>query len=301
MLRQATPGRLDDDLYLLGDPQVPVFLLDLGEERWALVEGGLSRDVEAVWADLCRWVGDPARVRYWLITHKHYDHCGLLPYLCPRLPEVRVLASARACQSWQSEKAVRVVERLNQPLLRPGQSLPDAMPWQDLPVQAIAAGECLALGPGHCLEVLEGGGHCDDQVLFHDPRRWRLFCGDALGEFDEQDGLWRPLVFDDLDAYLATLGRLQALPTLRQLLPGHGGLFAGTLAADAAESAYRECLRLCRRLRWREAHGADAGRLGEELNQAWEAQSRDFLPAGLHLSSMQRMLDILSRQAPPLG
>ncbi|MBW6283901.1 hypothetical protein KZ874_16000, partial [Pseudomonas aeruginosa] len=38
---------------------------------------------------------------------------GLLPYLCPRLPNVQVLASERTCQAWKSESAVRVVERLN--------------------------------------------------------------------------------------------------------------------------------------------------------------------------------------------
>lgn len=118
MLRLSAPGQLDDDLCLLGDVQVPVFLLRLGEASWALVEGGISRDAELVWADLCRWVADPSQVHYWLITHKHYDHCGLLPYLCPRLPNVQVLASERTCQAWKSESAVRVVERLNRQLLR---------------------------------------------------------------------------------------------------------------------------------------------------------------------------------------
>lgn len=55
MLRLSAPGQLDDDLCLLGDVQVPVFLLRLGEASWALVEGGISRDAELVWADLCRW------------------------------------------------------------------------------------------------------------------------------------------------------------------------------------------------------------------------------------------------------
>lgn len=78
--------------------------------------------------DLCRWVADPSQVHYWLITHKHYDHCGLLPYLCPRLPNVQVLASERTCQAWKSESAVRVVERLNRQLLRAEQRLPRPVP-----------------------------------------------------------------------------------------------------------------------------------------------------------------------------
>lgn len=33
MLRLSAPGQLDDDLCLLGDVQVPVFLLRLGEAK----------------------------------------------------------------------------------------------------------------------------------------------------------------------------------------------------------------------------------------------------------------------------
>lgn len=194
---------------------------------WALVEGGISRDAELVWADLCRWVADPSQVHYWLITHKHYDHCGLLPYLCPRLPNAQVLASERTCQAWKSESAVRVVERLNRQLLRAEQRLPEACAWDALPVRAVADGEWLEAGPRHRLQVIEAHGHSDDHVVFYDVRRRRLFCGDALGEFDEAEGVWRPLVFDDMEAYLESLERLQRLPTLLQLIPGHGGLLRG--------------------------------------------------------------------------
>lgn len=268
MLRLSAPGQLDDDLCLLGDVQVPVFLLRLGEASWALVEGGISRDAELVWADLCRWVADPSQVHYWLITHKHYDHCGLLPYLCPRLPNVQVLASERTCQAWKSESAVRVVERLNRQLLRAEQRLPEACARDALPVRAVADGEWLELGPRHRLQVIEAHGHSDDHVVFYDVRRRRLFCGDALGEFDEAEGVWRPLVFDDMEAYLESLERLQRLPTLLQLIPGHGGLLRGRLAADGAESAYTECLRLCRRLLWRQSMGESLDELSEELHRA---------------------------------
>lgn len=115
-----------------------------------------------------------------------------------------------------------------------------------------------------------------------------------------QRGCWRPLVFDDMEAYLESLERLQRLPTLLQLIPGHGGLLRGRLAADGAESAYTECLRLCRRLLWRQSMGESLDELSEELHRAWGGQSVDFLPGELHLGSMRRMLEILSRQALPL-
>ena len=97
-----------------------------------------------------------------------------------------------------------------------------------------------------------------------------------------------------MEAYLESLERLQRLPTLLQLIPGHGGLLRGRLAADGAESAYTECLRLCRRLLWRQSMGESLDELSEELHRAWGGQSVDFLPGELHLGSMRRMLEILS-------
>ncbi len=283
----------------VGDVQVPVFLLRLGEASWALVEGGISRDAELVWADLCRWVADPSQVHYWLITHKHYDHCGLLPYLCPRLPNVQVLASERTCQAWKSESAVRVVERLNRQLLRAEQRLPEACAWDALPVRAVADGEWLELGPRHRLQVIEAHGHSDDHVVFYDVRRRRLFCGDALGEFDEAEGV--------AAAGVRRHGGLPGVPGTSAASadpaatdPGTRRPAAGRLAADGAESAYTECLRLCRRLLWRQSMGESLDELSEELHRAWGGQSVDFLPGELHLGSMRRMLEILSRQALPL-
>ncbi len=61
MLRLSAPGQLDDDLCLLGDVQVPVFLLRLGEASWALVEGGISRD--AGWFGRTCAAGSPTRPR----------------------------------------------------------------------------------------------------------------------------------------------------------------------------------------------------------------------------------------------
>ncbi len=227
MLRLSAPGQLDDDLCLLGGRPVPVFLLRLGEASWALVEGGISRDAELVWADSVPLGRRP--VPGALLA----DHPQALRPLRPAALPVSAAAErtgpgVRAdLPGCKSESAVRVVERLNRQLLRAEQRLPEACAWDALPVRAVADGEWLELGPRHRLQVAEAHGHSDDHVVFYDVRRRRLFCGDASGEFDEAEGVWRPLVFDDMEAYLESLERLQRLPTLLQLIPGHGGLLRG--------------------------------------------------------------------------
>lgn len=292
--RHQGPGRIDSDLYLLGEAEVPVFLLQTDDASWALVEGGVAASAGAVWEQLLAIVGDPARVSHWLITHQHYDHCGLLPYLAPRLPNVRILASQASCRAWHKPAAQDVIERLNRQVgAAPPAFAAARAPWEALPLHGVEAGQDLVLGPRCVMRVLAAPGHARDQVVYYDAARERLFASDALGELDDADGLWRPLVFDDYAQYLATLAQLRELP-VRQLIPGHGGMLTGAIAARAAHDAWRECLRLEQRLHWRLARADGLESLAHELHAAWGPQSRNFVPPDLHLASMRRMNGLIA-------
>ncbi len=290
--RRQGPGRIDDDLYLLGDAAVPVFLLHTGPSSWALIEGGISASAGAVWEQLLAIVGDPAHVTHWLITHKHYDHCALLPYLAPRLPNVAIIASADTARAWRSEKTQAVIASLNARVGAAPEGFAPA-PWESLAVTLAAPGEQLVLGPFHSLLVVAAPGHANDQILFYDAQRCRLFASDALGELDDAEGVWRPLVFDDYALYLRTLENLQSL-NVRQLIPGHGGMLTGAVAANGAADALRECRRLQQRIRWRLDGGADLDLLSHDLHRAWAPQSENFVPADLHLASMRRMNGLIA-------
>lgn len=297
------PGRIDDDLYLLGDSEVPVFLMRTGPAAWTLVEGGIHAKAAAVWEQLLAIVGDPSHVSHWLITHRHYDHCALLPWLAPRLPRVRIVASNATAEGWRSPRAQALIDSLNARLgSAPAGWTP--LPWEALDVRPVAPGELLVLGEEHALRVIAAPGHADDQVVFYDERRARLFASDALGERSDLTGEWHPLVFDDYSRYLRTLGTLRALP-VRQLIPGHGGMYTGAAAASGAADALLACRRLEERIR---VHFGDTGLahpdhpghrarldlLARELHRAWAPQSEQFVPADLHLASMRRMASLVT-------
>ncbi|QNA87323.1 MBL fold metallo-hydrolase [Massilia sp. Dwa41.01b] len=77
------------------------------------MEGGVSAAAPIVWEQLLAIVGDPAHVRHWLVTHMHYDHCALLPWLVPRLPRVRILASSASAAGWGSPRAQAFIDSMN--------------------------------------------------------------------------------------------------------------------------------------------------------------------------------------------
>lgn len=295
-MRTTTRGRIDDDLYLLGGSQVPLYLFPINADYWALVEGGVSVHAADVLQDITSIVGDLGRISHWFITHKHYDHCGILPYLIPKLPNARVYASEATVNAWRKAKTREVIRSLNDQVGQANDSCIERIDWADLPVVPIKPGDNLSLGSKYSFHVVATPGHANDQVAYYDPGRERLFVSDALGEFDEIDGVWRPLVFEDYASYLATLHNLEFL-RVRQLIPGHGGLFSGEMARNAAANAYSECRRLEGRLRWRMCNGLDVDGFASDLHGEWKGQSAAFVPETLHLASMRRMLGLMAPSA----
>lgn len=280
--------QLDDDLYRLGSRYVPVYLLKVAVDRWALIEGGISADAETVWAQLRQLVRTPADVSDWLLTHKHYDHCGLLPFLLPRLPRVRCSVPARMRASLANGEACQVIAGLNARLLPPTSAAPMAADWHGLPLAEVHPGDCLQLGDGYRLAVLEAGGHSDDLVVYYDADRERLFASDALGEFDPAASLWRPLVFHDYGVYLETLERLQALAVC-EVLGGHYRV-VGAAARQAAGLALEGCRHIERELHEAECCGLGEDVLALALHLRWHGRSAPFLPKDLHLASMRRLV-----------
>ncbi len=288
MKPQVRVEQLDDDMYRLGSRGVPVYLLRTAADCWVLIEGGVSVDAELVWAQLCQMLRSPADISDWLLTHRHYDHCGLLPLLLPRLPQVRCHAPVAMKESLTSMETCRVIAGLNARLATAAQRMPIAEDWQCLSLAALSAGDCLKLGDAHQLRVLKAPGHSDDLVVYYDEERKRLFASDALGEFDPATGLWRPLAFHDYGAYLDTLKCLQSL-VVSDVLGGHERIMHEA-AQQAVTGALEGCLQL-------EHEVSEAGGSAEEVNALvyslhlrWGDQSAPFVPKDLHLASMRRLV-----------
>ena len=97
----------------------------------------------------------------------------------------------------------------------------------------LAEGDIVDLGD-RVFRVLHLPGHTPGSINLYDERRGDLFTGDVAYE----GGLIDTCYGSDIDAYVATMQRLQQVP-IRRALPGHGQTFGESrlreLAAEYVE------------------------------------------------------------------
>lgn len=282
-------------LHALGLPEVPVYALRAGGS-WVLVEGGVAATASLVRAQLRALIGDLSRVSHWFVTHAHYDHCGLLPYLVPELSQVRVFAPEAARGNFQRPTAQATIDSLNAAVSADWWQLhgpcerqrAQRHPWAALQLEPLAAGAVVELEGGLRLRAIAADGHCPAQLCFFEETRGWAFSADALGEPVAPDA-WCPLVFHDAGAYRATLRRMAALEP-NVLCAGHHSVFLGASARRCAADAERGWCDLLDEVRG--AGPEQLLRLPELWSERYRARSERFVSEALHLSSMRRMLGL---------
>ncbi len=80
-----TPGEFDDRLMLLGTPKNVSYLVK--GDHHMLIGGGGQWTVTELERQFRHYRIEVDRIKYLLIGHSHYDHCGAVPYLVRRYPQ----------------------------------------------------------------------------------------------------------------------------------------------------------------------------------------------------------------------
>jgi len=292
-----TPGWIDSRLALIGAPDVPLYVI-VNDEAATLIEGGLSGMTELVWRqlnELLRDHGGLRHLRYWLITHSHYDHCGLLMTLKSRMPWIHVSGSPDAYDVFQSPSARWTIRELDTLASRAWAPLVgvEFAELSELPFYPVNPGRQLDIGDGMQMHAFALPGHSRCQLGYYSPQLDVAFVSDAMGEF-QGPADWLPLVFHDPFAYRHSLEAIEQLRAGRLAL-GHRGVLAGDLARLAARQA-RTCLDACEgAARAVRGHTEAAHRLAREWTARYAARSARVVPRHLHLKSMARMISLLHR------
>ena len=105
------PTRINDAIDFLGTREL-CFYLVRGKDL-LIVGGGMSHATPALEAQFDKLGVDPADVKYVVLTHSHFDHCGALPYFRERFPGVQVLGTEAAQQLLARQKVADYNAKMN--------------------------------------------------------------------------------------------------------------------------------------------------------------------------------------------
>jgi 2-aminobenzoylacetyl-CoA thioesterase len=226
----ANPGKISAQVDFLGARKNAVFLLK-GKEGM-LIGGGMSYIAPSLEKQFAYPEFDPQKIRYLVILHSHYDHCGAVPYLKRKFPHIRILASAYAQKVLANPKAIDFIARQNKRMVEQMGVVEDSrrlnLQFDGLQVdQVVKEGDRIDLGDGITAEFMEVPGHTKCAIAVYVPKLEALFPTDAV-PFATDDGQEPsfPSPQFDFPAFQASLGKLAALP-VQICACEHNGVFTG--------------------------------------------------------------------------
>ena len=226
-----TPSQITADVYLVNSVPNHAYLIDCGADGLALVDPGLSSNVEAIIRNIAALGFRPPAVRWVINTHAHFDHSMADGAFVARGAEVLIGRLDAAAV----EKGTEVTA---------GFALPAALrsPYPTAKVgHPIDDGEVLALG-NKTFHAIATPGHTPGSTcyLLSVGGRNILFGGDTV-LYDYRLGA-QQLAFSNDGDYLASLKKLSRYPLSSaptrwdMLLPGHGTIVMDRASMDLAKA-----------------------------------------------------------------
>ena len=222
------PCDISESLQLLGAWPNCLYLLK-GEEAM-IIGGGMSWIAPALENQFAAMDFDFSRIRYLVITHSHFDHCGAVPYLKRKFPQVKILASAYAQRVFSLKKAVQFIAAMNDRMLEISGAEREAgrlnLKFEGIQVdQTIVEGDLIDLGNGITVRFLETPGHTQCSLAASVPYLKILFPSDAAAfpTFDGK-GLAHPSPQYDFRLFRESLKKLSALEVEILAFEHHGFL-----------------------------------------------------------------------------
>lgn len=176
------PGKVSDRLDFLGARENCLYLLR-GRDMM-IIGGGMSWIVPSLQIQLSKIDFEPKKLKYLVVSHSHFDHCGAVPYLKKKFPHIQILASAHAEKIFAKQKAIDFIAVTNQyAMVRLG--LQSEYERLDLKfdgfhvARIITEKDIIDLGDGIDVHFLEVPGHTQCSIAAYVPKLKILFPGDA--------------------------------------------------------------------------------------------------------------------------
>lgn len=237
-------GQAADGLYVLGTNHFPTHLVT--GSRHVLFEAGVAC-LGPFYVSEIKNVINKEQPTHLFLTHVHFDHCGGAAFLKRHYPGMNICASPKAADIMRRPNAVETITQLSDEVKRLLDSRGETDPVMEIPFEPfevdllLKEGDCIDIGNGLTVDVLETPGHTWDSLSFHIPQKKWVFVGEAAG-ICGPTGFISTEFLSDFDAYMHNLERLAALnPNL--ICQSHFALFTGedakTFFSRSIEAARR--------------------------------------------------------------
>ena len=203
-----------ENVLVIHDRTFPLYIV-MGEKNYLIESGPAAKApefVERINRALAS-IGDQPNtgIDTLILTHSHWDHCGGSSYIQNQYG-FNVLASRRTVDLLKKTKVIGVIDRMNQGFRALNPNLPDIHFTGLTNLNAVDAGDTLAIDQDNHFQVIYTPGHtkCSISLLMHPGLV--LFPGDAAGLM-EPDCTIRPLFFSNYKEYENSLEKLTQLET----------------------------------------------------------------------------------------
>lgn len=234
-------GCVVDKLYMLGNPAIPVYLLD--GERPAIIDAGFSF-LGHHYADAISEVLGNRTPAYCLLTHSHFDHCGSVSVLKSRFPEMKVVASEQAKATLARPNAIMLIGELNRAAVKNarqnGFPADPSIAFSPFGIDMIVKeGDLLKISPDRTLQVIETPGHTRDCLSYYVPEIKALICSEAAGIADPTGYIVSDCLVD-YDQYVDSMKKLELLDS-HAICLAHRYAFTGSDAIGYISRSLKYC------------------------------------------------------------
>jgi glyoxylase-like metal-dependent hydrolase (beta-lactamase superfamily II) len=237
------PGKITDRLDFLGSSENCLYLLR-GNDMM-IIGGGMSWVAPALEVQFAAINIEPVKLKYLVISHSHFDHCGAVPYLKRKFPHIQILASAHAKTIFSREKAINYIASTNK---FPVDSMGLQSEYEKLNLKfdgiyvdrVITEEDIIDLGDGIEVQFLEVPGHTRGSIAVYVPKLKALFPADAAPPpAENKDTIFFPGPQYSLSMYKQSMERLASLE-IEIYASEHYGVVTGSQARELLQEGLKQ-------------------------------------------------------------
>ena len=199
------PGKIVDGLDFIGEYENSLYLLR-GTEAM-IIGGGMSWIVPSIEKQFAAMDFDTDTLKYLVILHSHFDHCGAVPYLKRKYPNMQVLASAHSARVLTKEKVVNYIatidKNMNDKMGLESEYEGYSLVFDGVQVDRVVTdSDVIDLGNGMKAHIIEVPGHTECSIAVYVPKLKALFTADSISTpIDAADHLYYPSPQYDFGRY----------------------------------------------------------------------------------------------------